>query len=66
MNLFRLGLPDALGVSLHRHPPTPARYTVVMTWVTLVKGHFAAEQHPLEIWMETSTQDSDFMARAQP
>ena len=57
---------DPEGVPLHQHPPSPAGYAAVMTWVELVKGHFAAEQQALEAWIEAWTQDPDFVAWAQP
>jgi hypothetical protein len=57
---------DHKAVTLHQHAPAPASYAGVMTWVALVKGHFAAEQRALAAWIADWTQDPAFQAWAQP
>ena len=54
------------GVTLHRHPPAPASYAGVMTWVALVRGHFAAEQRALTAELVAWTQDPECQAWARP
>ena len=53
-------------MTLHQHPPVPARCAAVLTWVTLAKGHFACKQQALEAWITTWTQDPDVVAWARP
>jgi hypothetical protein len=57
---------DRQGVTLHSHPPAPASYAAVRTWIALLKGHFAAEPRALEASIADWTQDSNFAAWAQP
>jgi hypothetical protein len=44
-------------VTLHQHPPSAEAYAAVMTWVELVKDHFAAEQQALEACVQAWAQD---------
>jgi hypothetical protein len=57
---------DHRAVTLHQHAPAPASDAGVMTWVALVKGHFAAEQRALTARLRAWTQDPEFQAWVQP
>ena len=42
---------------LHQYPPSAEAYVAVMTWVELVKDHFAAAQQALEAFVYAWAQD---------
>jgi hypothetical protein len=55
---------DPKDMTLHQHPPAPARFAAVMTWVA--KGHFACEQRALTARLVAWSQDPECQAWARP